>query len=168
MDVKEIKFDENGYAILDVDGVFIQVKEGVTEEELKEEIKKRKKRTSPMSDDFRTSRDINMRQNLFNRLKKAKNEEDILKIVNTSIKFSEDDMFEYKRFSDLLKEKGYKPIKKPKDITNTDELTKFIIGQVIYSIDNYSAIHPKIKLVISDINKMRKAESEEKTTEEEE
>ena len=145
------------YQIMDVDGTYIQIELGESQEAIKKEVKKREKILYPISDEDRSDRDITMRGNLFSRLEKANTNLEVLRIINTAVKFSQDDMFEYRRFVDLLKELGYNIIPKPdKDLNNIDNIdlfTQFIVGQTIYSIEEYGVIHPKLKLLISIANK---------------
>ena len=144
--------------------VNVFLKDGDSFEYIRDMVSKRKVMPTFVS---KGPRDFSSVANALKNLEKDKNKgtEDIdknilKKVKSTFIKLSLDNEFNYREVSDKIKEFASdkvnfdNPIEMSKDtVINEDFLVPFLICQTIECLDKYSYIHPKIKLLIAQIDK---------------
>lgn len=129
--------------------------------EVIEEVIKKKSLYKAVKDSERTPRAIKAKQNLIKRLQKMKANDitEAVKIIKGLIKFSMDEMFPARAIAKLLTEKGFSKDYRVSDFKNPENLKLLIIGQTIESLNKAGVIHPKIKLLINEVEKMEKGAS---------
>lgn len=87
------------------------------------------------------------------------NEEIIKKIKSTFIKLSVDDDFNYRHIADIIRNKSndinidLEAFEKEDFEVTSEYISSVVLNQTVYSLEEYSYIHPKIKLLIGQINK---------------
>lgn len=150
---RDLKQDE--FIMFDVNGVILETTKNDTQEILFSEMEKRKKFTA-ITDEERTPRDLTIRGNLIEKFRKAKDTDDILKLIKTATKYSQDNAFPRRELYKILEDKGYTKDILLKDM-NTDSLKQFLVGQTMLSLYDHGVIHPKIKVFISDVEKEAKS-----------
>lgn len=154
---QNLKQDE--FIMFDINGIILEVTKNDTQEILFSEMEKRKKFTA-ISDDERTPRDLTIRGNLIEKFKKAKDISEILKLIKTATKYSQDNAFPRRELYEILEDKGYVKAVPLKDI-NTKSLKHFLVGQTMLSLYEHGVIHPKIKVFISEVEKEEKRVQED-------
>lgn len=162
------KLPEDGFVFVKVANEHvIEVTKNDSIEVVKNEIKK-KSLYKAVKDSERTPRDIKARQNLIKRLQKTNDiteVTEVVKIIKGLIKFSMDEMFPARAIAKLLTEKGFSKDYRVSDFKNPENLKLLIIGQTIESLFKAGVIHPKIKLLINEVEKMEKGASVSKEEE---
>jgi len=154
------KLPEDGFVFVKVANEHvIEVTKNDSVEVVENEIKK-KSLYKAVKDSERTPRDIKARQNLIKRLQKMKANDitEAVKIIKGLINFSMDEMFPARAIAKLLTEKGFSKDYRVSDFKNPENLKLLIIGQTIESLFKAGVIHPKIKLLINEVEKMEKGE----------
>lgn len=87
------------------------------------------------------------------------NEEIIKKIKSTFIKLSVDDGFNYRYIADIIRDKAndinidLEAFEKDDFEITPNYISSVVLNQTIFSLEEYSYIHPKIKLLIGQISK---------------
>ena len=150
-----VKISDVNYVNNKESNLIILLKNGDTKEYVDRIIEQRK--NLPLFVD-RSPRDMKTATNAIEALKKCKTEEEIVKKLKTLLKYSVDDTFPYRFVSDIIKSLDiYKDNIEGFEYKNedlTDEiLRKIIISETIKSLDNYTIIYPKIKLLMNMIGK---------------
>ena len=158
------KLPEDGFVFVKVANEHvIEVTKNDSIEVVENEIKK-KSLYKAVKDSERTPRDIKARQNLIKRLQKT-NDITVVKIIKGLIKFSMDEMFPARAIAKLLTEKGFSKDYRVSDFKNPENLKLLIIGQTIESLNKAGVIHPIIKLLVNEVEKMEKGASVSKEEE---
>lgn len=103
----------------------------------------------------RSSREITTRDNAISALDKVKDYDALIKKLKTLIKFSSDIDFPYLMVVEKIKNMPFYEEYHYESEQMTDEiLQKVIVTQTVTSLEHYSIIHPKIKLLINLIGKL--------------
>lgn len=112
--------------------------------------------------EIRSNRDNGIKSSILENLKKIKTKEDLVKkIKSTLIKFSTDDDFNYRECAEIIKNKDFfnkiENLEESIDLLlpnlNDEILIDIILNQVVYSLEKYTMIHPKIKLILNELGK---------------
>lgn len=153
------------YDIITIDDVYydnnpeinvsIILKDGDSFEYIREMISRRKKLPSF---EERSPRDIKMKKNVIEAIVKIKDKESMYKKLKTLIKFSADEDFHYRKVIDIFKSKdflNFVEFDKEKEM-NEKYLKDLIITESINSLEEYSMIHPKIRLLINECASLSK------------
>lgn len=153
------------YDIITIDDVYydnnpeinvsIILKDGDSFEYIREMIERRKKLPSF---EERSPRDEKMKKNVIEAIVKLKDKESMYKKLKTLIKFSVDEDFHYRKVIDIFKSKdflSFVEFNKDKEM-NEEYLKDLIISESINSLEQYSMIHPKIRLLINECSSLSK------------
>lgn len=156
-EIHEITFDDIFYEGTN-NPITFYVKNGDTLEYISSIINNRKF----LVQEIRSSRDNGIKSSILENLKKIKTKEDLVKkIKSTLIKFSTDDDFNYRECAEIIKNKDFfnkiENLEENIDLLlpnlNDEILIDVILNQVVFSLEKYTMIHPKIKLILNELGK---------------
>ncbi len=103
----------------------------------------------------RSDREKKSLSNAIASLDKISNYEGLVKKIKTLMKFSSDIDFPYLEVAEKIKNMDfYEDYHFSGETLNDELLQKLITSQVVYSLEHYSIIHPKIKLLVNLIGKL--------------
>ena len=110
----------------------------------------------------RTSREQTTISNAIKALEKCSDYATVIKKLKTLTKYSGDKDFPYRTVAEVLKNLSfYEDFHYKEETVMTDEiLSKLIVTQTIESLENYSIIHPKLKLLMNLIGKLDSIDGE--------
>lgn len=148
VEINDVEYDNNHGEM-----VSIEVRKGDTKEYLKSIIEERKKIPEFV---IRTSREQTTLNNAMKAIGKCTDYETVIKKLKTLTKYSGDKDFPYRSLSEILKNLSfYEEFHYSEQGAITDDiLSKLIVTQTINSLENYSIVHPKLKLLMNLVGKL--------------
>lgn len=103
----------------------------------------------------RSDREVKALNNAIASLSKISDYSELIKKLKTIMKYSSDIDFPYLEVAKKLEELPfYEEYHYEGETLNDETLQKLIVTQAIYSLNHYSIIHPKVKLLINLIGKL--------------
>lgn len=142
--------------------ISIQARTNDTKDYLAKMIERRKQVVSIEQDivlDPKSEKAVNNCYTAINKMSGNCNDDLVKKIKSTIIKYSVYDKFPYRDFADLLESKAtFSMNYEVEDIPNLgftpETIQEIIIQQTIFSLREYTYVHPKVKLIINQLNNL--------------